>query len=30
MNERDSDAVAAQLVAKGYTKADDTLTADVV
>ena len=30
MNERDSDAVAAQLVAKGYSMANDPLKADVV
>ncbi len=30
MNERDSDAVAAQLVAKGYSMASDPLKADVV
>jgi tRNA-2-methylthio-N6-dimethylallyladenosine synthase len=30
MNERDSEAVAAQLVAKGYTLADSEATADVV
>ena len=30
MNERDSDAVAAQLVAKGYSMASDPLRADVV
>ncbi|MGB0578651.1 MAG: tRNA (N6-isopentenyl adenosine(37)-C2)-methylthiotransferase MiaB, partial [Limisphaerales bacterium] len=30
MNERDSEAVAAQLVAKGYALADDENQADVV
>ena len=30
MNERDSEAVAAQLVAKGYSLADDEAIADVV
>ena len=30
MNERDSEAVAAQLVAKGYSMANDPLKADVV
>src|ERR1051325_12136432 len=30
MNERDSDAVAAQLVAKGYTLAPGEATADVI
>ena len=30
MNERDSEAVAAQLVAKGYSMTADALTADVI
>ena len=30
MNERDSEAVAAQLVAKGYSMTGDGLSADVI
>ena len=30
MNERDSEAVAAQLVAKGYSMTSDALSADVI